>query len=101
MRRTIITLLLLVAVAWSAPPQIEDVSGQCRALESQVLRQQARQFPDSSADAPVRAGIVTQRVGQYARDAYDSLPPGLGCFLVYGEFLFDADLSMFQEAAAP
>jgi hypothetical protein len=34
------------------------------------------------------------------RDAHATLPPGLGCFLVYGEILFDSDLSMFQEAAA-
>ena len=101
MRRTIITLLLLAVVAWSAPPQLEDVSGQCRALESQVLREQARRYPDSSEDAAVRAGLVAQRVMQYARDAHDSLPPGLGCFLVYAEILYDADLSMFQKQAAP
>jgi hypothetical protein len=101
MRRTIVMLLLLVVVAWSAPPQLEDVSGQCRALESQVLREQARRFPDSSEDASVRAGLVAQRVMQYARDAHGSLPPGLSCFLVYAEILYDSDLSAFQPPAAP
>lgn len=100
MRRTIVLLLLLVAVLWSAPPQLEDVSGQCRELEAQVLREQVRLFPDSSDTAASHAATVVQRVAQYARDSYAPNPPGLGCFLVYWEIMFDSDLSVFQEAAA-
>lgn len=101
MRRTIVMLLLLVVVVWSAPPHMEDVSRQCRALETLVLREQALQTPETVADAAARAEAVAGRVAQYARERHATFPRGLACFLVYWEILFDPDLSMFQAPAAP
>jgi hypothetical protein len=101
MRRTIVMLLLLVVVVWSAPTHMEDVSRQCRALERQVLREQARQTPEGAVDAASRAQAVAAAVAQYARDQHSTFPGGLACFLVYWEIMFDPDLSMFQPQAAP
>ncbi len=89
MRRTIMFLLLLGIVVWFAPPQLEDVAGQCRSLESLVLRQAAGGTDAAAPEA------VARRVMQYARARHAGLPPGLGCTMVYWELVFDGDLSLF------
>ena len=93
MRRIIAMLLLLAVALWFAPPQLEDVSGQCRALESMVLRAQV--------GPPAQGEAVARRVMQYARERHAGLPPGLGCAMVYWELVFDADLSLFQADPPP
>ena len=85
MRRTIVTLLLLAVAVWFAPPQMEDVPGQCRALENLVLRTQ-----------PAEGEAVALRVMQYAKERHAGLPTGVGCAMVYWELVFDRDLSLFQ-----
>ena len=88
MRRTIVTLLLLAVAVWFAPPQLEDVSGQCRALESRVLRVQGGE--------PAQGEAVARRVTQYSKARHGGWPIGLGCAMVYWELVFDRDLSLFQ-----
>ena len=94
MRRTIVTLLLLAVAAWFAPPQMEDTAGQCRALESRVLREQRLQVPDGKEEA---AQAVLQRVLQYARERHSDWPGGVGCALVYWELMMNADLALFRQ----
>lgn len=98
MRRTIVTLLLLAVAVWFAPPQLEDVPGQCRALEQRILRIQALQT-DAGKEDPVLAAAVAKRVLEYAGNHHRTLPSGLGCAMVYWDFVFDADLSLFQKDA--
>lgn len=85
MRRTIVTLLLLAVAVWFAPPQMEDAAGQCRALESLVLRTQ-----------PAEGEAVARRVMEYAKARHAGWPSGVGCAMVYWELVFDRDLSLFQ-----
>lgn len=95
MRLTLIMLLLLAIVAWFVPQQAEDVDGQCRALDSLVLREQVVQTPADRQDA-AQAAAVVRRVAQYAREQHAGLPPGLACFLVYWEMWPTAELGPFQ-----
>ncbi len=94
MRRTIAFLLFLALVAWFMPPQLEDVSGQCSALETMVMREQAWRTPEGK-DAAAPAAVAL-RVMQYARARHGGKPAGLGCAMVYWELVFDGDLSLFQ-----
>ena len=96
MRRAVIMLLLLFVTAWIAPPQIEDVAGQCRALQNRAMREQTLQTPAGKED-PAHATEVSRRVVEYARDRHYTWPPGLACFISYWELLQDSDLSTFQE----
>lgn len=99
MRRIIVMLLLLAVAVWFAPPQLEDVSGQCQALERRTLRTQLLQTPVGKEDA-THAAAVVQRVMQYARSRHGDLPPGLGCGFVYWELVGDSDLGVFQTGDA-
>ena len=66
-----VTLLLLAVAVWFAPPQMEDAAGQCRALETLVLRTQ-----------PAEGEAVARRVLQYAKDRHTGWPTGVGCAMV-------------------
>ncbi|MCC6719723.1 MAG: hypothetical protein IT555_17715 [Acetobacteraceae bacterium] len=100
MRRTIVMLLLLAGALWLLPPQLEDVSGQCRALESRALREQALQTPAGKED-PALAATVSQRAVAYAREYHYDMPPGLACAIEYWALLRDSDVRQFQPDAAP
>jgi len=90
------TLAVGVIVAVAYPPINEGVGGPCHALEAKAFNILSKESEDSlGLFGILGANITTGGMATfYVKEQYPSLPPFIGCTIMYWSVLFDEDIAL-------
>ena len=90
------TLILGAIVAVAYPPINEGVGGPCHALEAKAFNILSKESDGSLGLFGILGANIT--TGSMAtaliKEQYPSLPPFIGCILMYWSILFDEDIAL-------
>ena len=83
------TLAIVAIVAVAYPPINEGAGGPCHALEAKAFNILSKETDDSILGANITTGGMATF---YVKEQYPSLPPFIGCTVMYWSVLFDEDI---------
>ena len=90
------TLAVFAIIAVAYPPINEGVGGPCHALEAKAFNILSKESEDSlGLFGILGANITTGGMATfYVKEQYPSLPPFIGCTMMYWSVLFDEDIAL-------
>ena len=83
------TLAIVAIVAVAYPPINEGAGGPCHAVGAKAFNILSKESDDSILGANITTGDM---YFFYVKEQYPSLPPFIGCTVMYWSVLFDEDI---------